>query len=84
MFLVLKIILKSVVKVRQRREQFEKGKDCGALLDRVYEAKMRLAEKLGNQEDKDVEIIVDYMNKIMRILCQELLVISQKEGDCND
>lgn len=42
----------------------------------MYEAKMRLAEKLGNQEDKDVEIIVDCMNKIMRILCQELLVIS--------
>ena len=60
-------------------DEFEKGKECGALLEKVYGAKIRLAEKLGHQEDKDVEIIVDCMNEIMRILCLKMYDYGKNE-----
>ena len=53
-------------------DEFEKGKKCDVLLDRVYRARMHLAKKLGHQEDEDVETIIDCMNEITKILCMKM------------
>lgn len=37
---------------------FAKGSDCDCAYEEVYEAKCRLCQRLGVQEDKDVEDII--------------------------
>lgn len=52
--------------------EFEEGKRCGKLYSEVYDAQCRLAQKLGMEEDKDVERIMNNMNEITRILCYKM------------
>lgn len=49
-------------------DEFSGDRECGKLYGRVYNAELRLAEKLGNEEDEDVEEIINCMGSIARIL----------------
>lgn len=42
------------------------------LYSRVYDANVRLCERLGVEEDTDVNIIIDSMNEITRILVMKM------------
>ena len=45
---------------------FTEGKKCGRLYNEVYEACLRLYERLGKLEDRDVEIIINSMLDIQK------------------
>ena len=52
--------------------EYEDGKPCSELYGRVYDANVRLCERLGVEEDTDVNIIIDSMNEITRILVMKM------------
>lgn len=47
---------------------FADGRTCEELYHGVYEANLRLCARLGVQEDPDVELIVDSLLRISRLL----------------
>ena len=47
---------------------FAAGRTCEELYNDVYEANLRLCERLGVQEDPDVELIVNSLLRISRLL----------------
>lgn len=52
---------------------FAEGSQCDRLYQQVYEANCRLCERLGQQdEDPDVELIVNNLLEITRVLCLEM------------
>ena len=53
-------------------DEFSDGKECGRLYERVYAAKNRLAEKIGEGENADVEEIIGCMCKIAKILAMKM------------
>lgn len=53
-------------------DEFAEGSECGRLYDEVYEANRRLCERLGVEEDTDVERIVSNMFKIAEILSYKM------------
>lgn len=53
-------------------DEFGEGTECGKLYDRVYAAKIRLSDRLGVNEDSDVEEIIDCMGGIARILALKM------------
>lgn len=53
-------------------DEFSDGRECGKLYDRVYAAKLRLEEKLGSDENQDVEEIINCMNRISKILALKM------------
>ena len=52
--------------------EYEDWKPCSELYSRVYDANVRLCERLGVEEDTDVNIIIDSMNEITRILVMKM------------
>lgn len=46
--------------------EFEEGKPCSEAYKQVYAANCRLCERLGVDEDPDVEMIIDSMFAITR------------------
>lgn len=44
--------------------EFADGRPCGKLYEEVYEAVRRLCDRLGADEDPDVEIIITSLTKI--------------------
>ena len=47
---------------------FADGRTCEELYTAVYEANLRLCERLGMQEDADVELIINSLLQISRLL----------------
>ena len=47
---------------------FADGRTCEELYNVVYEANLRLCERLGMQEDPDVELIINSLLRISRLL----------------
>ena len=47
---------------------FADGRTCEELYTVVYEANLRLCERLGMQEDPDVELIINSLLRISRLL----------------
>ena len=54
------------------QNEFEEGKTCCEAYKRVYDANRRLCERLGVDEDPDVEMIIDDMLDITRIVAQRM------------
>ena len=52
--------------------EFEEGKPCAELYRQVYEAKVRICERLGVEEDYDVESIIGNMEEISHILALKM------------
>ena len=53
-------------------DEFEEDKPCSELYGHVCDANKRLCERLGVQEDKDVDIIINCMFDISRILAMKM------------
>lgn len=53
-------------------DEFDEGRACGELYDKVYNAKIRLNERLRKDEDSDVEEIINCMNSISKILALKM------------
>lgn len=49
-------------------DEFQEGNPCEVLYGRMYDARERLCERLGVEEDKDIEAIINSMEGIARIL----------------
>ena len=54
------------------QNEFAEGKTCSEAYKRVYEAKRRLCERLGVDEDPDVEMIIDSMFAITRTVGEKM------------
>ena len=52
--------------------EFEEGKPCSEAYKRVYAANRRLCERLGVDEDTDVEMIIDSMFEITRTVGEKM------------
>lgn len=53
-------------------DEFSEGKECSRLLDKIYHARIHLSQKLGSEEDADVETIINSMNQITKILAMKM------------
>lgn len=63
---------------------FESGNLCAKCYADVYEAKIRLLERLGkDSEDEDVEIIINSLLTIQRELCCRMYKYGAKFGPSN-
>ena len=54
------------------QNEFEEGKTSCEAYKRVYDANRRLCERLGVDEDPDVEIIIDSMFEITRTVGEKM------------
>ena len=66
------------------QNEFAEGKTCGEVYKRVYEANRRLCERLGVDEDPDVEMIIDGMLDITRVVAQRMfqyVAVYEKNDD---
>lgn len=54
------------------QSEFAEGKLCSEAYKRVYEANRRLCERLGVDEDPDVEMIIDSMFDISRFVAEKM------------
>ncbi|MEY8428264.1 hypothetical protein AALA00_11230 [Lachnospiraceae bacterium 46-15] len=46
------------------KDEFEEGSVCSMLYEEVYDANRRICERLGVEEDRDVELIIGNLLKI--------------------
>ncbi|MBO5032241.1 MAG: hypothetical protein J6C19_08345 [Lachnospiraceae bacterium] len=53
-------------------DEFSDGRTCGMLYERVYNAKIRLNERLEKDEDSDVEEIISCMSSISKIMAMKM------------
>ena len=51
---------------------FAEGRTCEELYNNVYEANLRLCERLGVQEDADVELIIKSLLRISKLLGRKM------------
>ena len=65
-------------------DEFSENRECEQLYGEVYNAKLRLAEKLGEDEDADVEQIINCMSKISRILSLKMYDYASEIQNKND
>lgn len=54
------------------RNEFAEGSFCGKEYEKIYEANRRLCERLGADEDGDVEVIVNSFFGIINHLCLKM------------
>lgn len=57
---------------RMVKNEFAEGEACGELYRQIYEANGRICEKLGEREDRDVEIIIDSFMEITERMCLKM------------
>lgn len=61
--------------------EFEEGKPCSEAYKRVYESNRRLCERLGVDEDPDVESIINYMFDITRTVAEKMFAYGAALGE---
>jgi len=54
------------------QDEFAEGKECCLLYEGVYRAGRNLCERLGEDEDEDVETIISGMERIARVLAMRM------------
>ena len=59
----------------------EEGKPCSEAYKRVYESNRRLCERLGVDEDPDVESIINYMFDITRTVAEKMFAYGAALGE---
>ena len=63
-------------------DEFTEGKECCLLYEGVYQAGRNLCERLGEDEDSDVETILNGMERISRPLSMKMYEYDgQERGD---
>lgn len=60
------------------QDEFTDGSACDTAYKMVYEAKQRLNDRLGTDEDKDIEIIIDNMFQICKQLSMKMFDYGSK------
>lgn len=63
--------------------EFAEGKRCAELYERMYEAKLRLYERLG-EEDKDIDCIVDAFMELCREVGCKMYEYGGKRGSAGN
>ena len=53
-------------------DEFAEGKECCLLYESVYQAGRNLCERLGEDEDSDVETILNGMERITKLLAMKM------------
>ena len=53
-------------------DEFAEGKECCLLYEGVYQAGRNLCERLGEDEDEDVEAILNGMERITKVLAMKM------------
>ena len=53
-------------------DEFAEGKECCLLYEGVYQAERNLCERLGEDEDEDVEAILNGMERITKLLAMKM------------
>lgn len=61
-------------------DEFAEGKECCMLYEGVYQARRNLCERLGEDEDSDVEIILSEMERIARLLSLKMYEYGRREA----
>ena len=61
-------------------DEFAEGKECCLLYEGVYQAKQNLCERLGEDEDRDVEAILSGMERIVRLLSMKMYEYGRQEA----
>ena len=61
-------------------DEFAKGKECCLLYEGVYQAGRNLCERLGEDEDSDVEIILNGMERINRLVSLKMYEYGRHEA----
>lgn len=61
-------------------DEFAEGKECGLLYEGVYKAGRNLCERLGEDEDSDVEAILNGMERIARLLSMKMYEYGRQEA----
>ena len=62
------------------QNEFEEGRPCREAYKRVYESNRRLCERLGVDEDPDVESIINYMFDITRTVAEKMFAYGAALG----
>lgn len=62
-------------------DEFAEGKECCLLYEGVYQAKQNLCERLGEDEDRDVEAILSGMERIARLLSLKMYEYGRREAE---
>lgn len=60
--------------------EFAEGKECCLLYEGVYKAGRNLCERLGEDEDSDVEAILNGMERIARLLSMKMYEYGRQEA----
>ena len=61
-------------------DEFAEGKECCLLYEGVYKAGRNLCERLGEDEDSDVEAILSGMERIARLLSMKMYEYGRQEA----
>ena len=61
-------------------DEFAEGKECSLLYEGVYKAGRNLCERLGEDEDSDVEAILSGMERIARLLSMKMYEYGRQEA----
>ena len=61
-------------------DEFAEGKECCLLYEGVYKAGRNLCERLGEDEDSDVEAILNGMERIARLLSMKMYEYGRQEA----
>lgn len=62
------------------KNAFAPGQPCDVLYQQIYDANRRLCQRLGVEEDADVECIVDCFFEITRELCLRMYRMGTELG----
>ena len=62
------------------KNEFAEGESCMEAYRCVYEANRRICERLGVDEDSDVELIIDSMFDITHIVAEKMLDACDRGG----
>lgn len=61
-------------------DEFAEGKECCLLYEGVYQAGRNLCERLGEDEDSDVETILNGMERITRLVTMKMYKYGRREA----
>lgn len=59
---------------------FEEGSRCDALYQDIYDANRRLCQRLGVEEDRDIQIIIDSFWEITKLVGEQMYRQGQLPG----
>ena len=52
---------------------FAEGSRCDALYEDIYAANLRLCQRLGVEEDRDIRLILDCYDQITRLVAEKMI-----------